>query len=65
MKDWIKPQTIFAASFYGSFLYMALCTDKIPEVGKVMVAFIWLLMGFFYGKKALEFFNQFKTGGTE
>jgi len=46
LKPWLKPRTVFAALFYGAFVYLVI-TGKIKA--DALLAIISILMGHFFG----------------
>ena len=48
MKDLLKPRTIFAFLFYGTFCYLIIKQVEIPDALNHVVS---ALLGFYFGSK--------------
>lgn len=60
MKDWLKPRTVFAALFYGTFCYLILIGTKVPPELNTIIS---VLMGYFFGNKTKRLDQTPPTGG--
>jgi hypothetical protein len=49
--EWTKPQTVFAAFFYFTFLLMISCGNPVPLL---LERVVWGMMVFFYGNKLFK-----------
>jgi len=51
MKEFLKPRTIFALMFYGTFCYLIFRQIEVPQELNSVVS---ILLGFYYGQKVAK-----------
>ena len=49
IKEILKPRTLFALMFYGTFCYLILMDKHVPDA---LTNIITLLFGFYFGQRA-------------